>query len=95
MQATVWHTCSTSTSVSKKYTAQKSVSKSLLGTLFFYTFVAFNRLKMRSIENMYLSPEIEVIQVSVQAGFGLSDMGYAGWEDGPATGGNSNDLGDF
>jgi hypothetical protein len=71
------------------------VSKSLLGTLFFYTFVAFNRLEMRSIENMYLSPEIEVIQVSVQAGFGLSDMGYAGWEDGPATGGNSNDLGDF
>ncbi|MBP3423651.1 MAG: hypothetical protein J6K57_01250 [Alistipes sp.] len=50
---------------------------------------------MRNIENMYLSPEIEVIQVSVQAGFGLSDMGYAGWEDGPATGGNSNNLGDF
>lgn len=71
------------------------MSKSLLGTLFFYTFVAFNRLKMRRIESMYLSSEIEVIQVSVQAGFGLSDMGYAGWEDGPATGGNSNDLGDF
>lgn len=50
---------------------------------------------MRSIENIYLSPKIEVIQVSVQAGFGLSDMGYAGWEDGPATGGNSNNLGDF
>lgn len=67
----------------------------MLIALFFYTFVAFNRLKMRNIENKYLSPEIEVIQVSVQAGFGLSDMGYAGWEDGPATGGNSNNLGDF
>ena len=95
MQATVWHTCSTSTSVSKKVYRTKECVQKFVGHTLFYTFVAFNRLEMRSIENMYLSPEIEVIQVSVQAGFGLSDMGYAGWEDGPATGGNSNDLGDF
>ena len=95
MQAIVWHICSTNTSVSKKvYRTKECVQKFVGHTLFLYL-CGVNRLKMRSIENMYLSPEIEVIQVSVQAGFGLSDMGYAGWEDGPATGGNSNNLGDF
>ncbi|MBQ5700846.1 MAG: hypothetical protein IIV68_01855 [Alistipes sp.] len=43
----------------------------------------------------YFSPEIEVITLAAEGGFALSDAGFSGWEDGPATGGNSNDLGDF
>ena len=43
----------------------------------------------------YISPTIEAITLAVEVGFALSDIGYSGWEDGPATGGNSNDLGDF
>lgn len=43
----------------------------------------------------YFSPTLKVITLAVEVGFALSDIGYSGWEDGPATDGNSNDLGDF
>lgn len=43
----------------------------------------------------YISPVIELISLAFEGGYALSDAGFSGWEDGPATGGNSNDLGDF
>lgn len=43
----------------------------------------------------YISPTIEAITLAFECGFALSNPGFSGWEDGPATGGNNNDLGDF
>uniref|UniRef100_UPI00405768D6 hypothetical protein n=1 Tax=Alistipes sp. TaxID=1872444 RepID=UPI00405768D6 len=42
----------------------------------------------------YLAPEVEVLEISVEQGFALSNEGSAGWENG---GGDDdyNDMGDF
>ena len=38
---------------------------------------------------------ITVAEFAIEAGFAVSGTGSAGWEDGSAENGNTNDLGNF
>ena len=43
----------------------------------------------------YVTPTTTLFELVVEAGFAASNTGSAGWEDGSAEDGNTNDMGDF